>query len=68
MRFVDNVGRVVTRSSSFLIAALGSVLIFAGEAMPYVADRMPWWLPPAVLAASALARLVKQRSISGDDR
>lgn len=64
--FIRNWRRVLLRASSMWCVYIATILQIAENAVPYVADYLPWWVPIAVLVLAPLFRILSQGGLDAD--
>lgn len=60
MKFVPGWRRVLLRAQSMWAVYLALAFEVAANALPYVSDKLPWWVPLLVLAAAPFLRIRDQ--------
>lgn len=63
---IRNWRRVLLRASSLWAVYIATALQIAENAIPYVADRLPWWVPIAILVLAPLFRIISQGGLDAD--
>lgn len=66
MKLVKGWRRVLLRAESMWCVYVAGILEAASNALPYVADRLPWWVPVAVLCLAPLFRVRDQGGLDAD--
>lgn len=65
---IHNWRRVLWRASSLWAVYVATVLQVAENAIPYVADYLPWWVPVAVLVLAPIFRIISQGGLYADQQ
>lgn len=63
MKLIPNAGKVAKRASSMWLIYGAGALELGEQVIPHVADYLPWYVKVGLLAAAAVARLVKQEDL-----
>ncbi|MCZ7501277.1 DUF7940 domain-containing protein [Agrobacterium sp. ST15.13.015] len=64
--FIRNWRRVLLRASSMWCVYIAAILQVAENAIPYMSDYLPWWMPIAVLVLAPLFRILSQGGLDAD--
>jgi hypothetical protein len=65
MRLVENWKAKLMHAWSLRLVAFAGIAELGKEALPFISEWVPKWLPILILAAAAAASLVKQDKVSG---
>lgn len=64
--FITNWRRVLLRAESMWAVYIATALEVATQALPYVSDYLPWWVPIAVLASTPFFRIRDQGGLDAN--
>jgi len=65
---IKNWRSVLLRALSMWAVYIATALQIAENAVPYVADHLPWWLPVGVLILSPIFRIISQGGLDADQQ
>lgn len=65
---IHNWWPVLKRSAALWCVYVTLLLQIAENAVPYIADRLPWWVPIVILVLAPLFRIISQGGLDADQQ